>query len=307
MTDKEKTYSHMRKEFYEIYRNKIVPTVKKYKFIRVKELKETIFISVLLMFIGIIILFFAYKCSHRTDTSLVGVWGLLCCLYSIGMIFRFKKCFENKIKNNIMNEICKCFGNLEWSGNSYKNGNIFADSNVIPNFKSEYYDDVFQGYYKDVTIDIVEASYSDKGNVFKGVIVKLDMNKHFTGHTVIKPSGLMHTSPSEELHRTELEDVEFNKKFDVFTNDEVDARYLITPSFMERLKNMKTAFLASSVSCAFYGNLLIIALPTNKDLFSICSLDKPIDDSKQYFQMYEEIVSIIKLIDHFKLNQKIGL
>lgn len=76
---------------------------------------------------------------------------------------------------------------------------------------------------------------------------------------------------------------------------------------MERLKSMKTAFSASDVSCAFYGELLIIALSTNKDLFSICSLVKPIDDQKQYFQMYEEIVSIIKLIDHFKMYQKIGM
>ena len=70
---------------------------------------------------------------------------------------------------------------------------------------------------------------------------------------------------------------------------------------------MKTAFKANSVSCAFYGDLLLVALSTNKDLFSICSLVKPVDDEQQYFQMYEEIVSIIKLIDHFKLDQKIGL
>lgn len=110
-----------------------------------------------------------------------------------------------------------------------------------------------------------------------------------------------------KLKHTELEDVEFNRKYDVFTNDEVDARYLITPSFMERLKNMKTAFEADGISCAFFGNLLIVAMSTRKELFSICSLVKPIDDRKQFVQMYEEIVSIIKLIDHFKLNQKIGL
>ena len=133
------------------------------------------------------------------------------------------------------------------------------------------------------------------------------MNKKFSGHTVIKPNSLIHSSPSSKLHFTELEDSEFNKKFDVYTNDEVDARYLITPAFLERLKRMKTAFNASRVSCAFYEDYLIIALSTLKDIFSICSLIKPIDDRKQYIQMYDEIISIIKLIDHFKLNQKTGL
>ena len=117
----------------------------------------------------------------------------------------------------------------------------------------------------------------------------------------------MHTPPSYKLKYTELEDPEFNKIFDVYTNDEITARYLITPSFMQRLKNMEVAFKADNTSCAFYENYLIIALSTKKDLFSLCSLIKPLKETQQYFQMYEEIVSILKLIDHFKLDQKIGL
>ena len=223
-----------------------------------------------------------------------------------------KKSFENKIKEKIMTTVCSCFGDMEWSDGWYVGGELFLDSCVVPKFSHEEYDDIFEDSYKDVSIEIVEPEYDigsgkNRRTVFNGVIVKLGMNKSFTGHTVIKPNSLIHSSPSKELHFTELEDIEFNKKFDVFTNDEVDARYLITPSFMERLKNMKTAFRASSVSCAFFGKFLIVALKTNKDIFSICSLIKPIDDREQYFRMYEEIVSIIKLIDHFKLNQKIGL
>ena len=76
---------------------------------------------------------------------------------------------------------------------------------------------------------------------------------------------------------------------------------------MERLKNMRVAFAASGVQCAFYGKYLLIGLKTNKDLFSLCSLVKPVNDAKQFFTMYEEIISIIKLIDHFKLDRKIGL
>ena len=76
---------------------------------------------------------------------------------------------------------------------------------------------------------------------------------------------------------------------------------------MERMNNVKMAFEATGITCAFYRNKLILTIPTCRDLFSLCSLVKPIDDTRQYFQMYEEIISIIKLIDHFKLDQKIGL
>ena len=76
---------------------------------------------------------------------------------------------------------------------------------------------------------------------------------------------------------------------------------------MKQLDEIKVAFKVDYISCAFYEKHLLIALSTSKDLFSIGSLFKRIDDPKQFFTMFEEILSIIKLIDHFKLNQKIGL
>ena len=104
-----------------------------------------------------------------------------------------------------------------------------------------------------------------------------------------------------------MEDCVFEKRFDVFTDDEVEARYLITPSFMERLSNLKTAFSARKIYCSFYDKELLIGLYTEKDLFSIGSLRKPANDPKQFFTLFEQILSIIKLIDYFKLNQKTGL
>jgi len=313
MAEETKSYSQMRKEFYEKYTNKIAPIIQRHENERKNKLRLAIILSTLAFIVASALLFLAFTHGGLSKDN-EGIFKLACMIYALSYFawFWIKKSFENSIKERIMPTVCSCFGNMKWKQGEYSGGEVFLESYVVPKFTSEEYDDIFNGSYRDVNIEIVEPEYDigsgkNRRTVFNGVIVKLDMNKPFTSHTVIKPNSLIHTSPSSDLKHTELEDVEFNKKFDVFTNDEVDARYLITPSFMERLKNMKTAFNANSVSCAFFGNLLIIALPTNKDLFSICSLVKPIDDINQYFQMYNEIVSIIKLIDHFKLNQKIGM
>ena len=133
------------------------------------------------------------------------------------------------------------------------------------------------------------------------------MNKKFNSHTVIKPNMLGRFLANSELKHTVLEDTEFEKKYDVLTNNEVEARYLLTPSFMERLKNIQMSFMAYSTECAFYQDKLIIAIDNLQDKFHVGSIWKPLTDERQYFQMYEEIESIIKLIDHFKLDQKIGL
>ena len=313
MSEEVKSYSQMRKEFYEKYTKKIVPFLQKHESIRKIKLFTAIAVAIILIFWGSFLVYLVGSTGAH-GKSAEGTLKLAFMLYALAYLSWtwIKKGFENKIKEKIMPTVCSCFGDMKWSNRKYSGGHIFSESNVIPNYTSEFYDDIFKGSYKDVNIEIVESEYDvgrgrNRRIVFNGVIVKLDMNKSFTGHTVIKPNSLMHISPSSKLRFTEFEDIEFNKKFDVFTNDEVDARYLITPTFMVRLKNMTTAFKANSVSCAFFGNFLIVAMSTRKDLFSICSLTKPIDDRAQYFLMYEEIFSIIRLIDHFKLDQKIGL
>ena len=308
-----KSYSDMRRDFYQKYQHKIVPCVGKHDAERKKKLKLAIFGSTTTALLGFLVLFSIFKYELDGDAG-EGAFKLAIFLFVVSYCIwlAIKKEFESKIKAKIMPTICSCFENLIWSESSYKYGQIFSESGVIPSFSGAYYDDIFMGSHREVNIEIVEGEFDigsgkNRRTVFDGVIVKLDMNKEFTSHTIIAPDTIFHQTPLEDLRHTVLEDVEFEKKFDVFTNDEVDARYLITPSFMQRLKAMKTAFKADKIKCAFYGNLLLVALSTNKDLFSLCSLVKSIDDAQQYFQMFEEILSIIKLIDHFKLDQKIGL
>ena len=309
-----KEYSRMRREFYNSYKTKIVPVVQQYENKRKIRLIFAIISAALCCIIGGWLLYLGHVNGGILDKSNEGLIKTGIFMFCLAFIVwaLIKKSFEHSIKEKIMPTVCQCFGNMSWSHSEYYEGKTFSTSGVIPNYSSDSYDDIFEGSYKDVNIEIVESDFTigsgkNRRTVFDGVIVKLKMNKKFVSHTVIKPDSLFHASVLPNLKRTELEDPEFNKKFDVFTNDPIDARYLITPTFMERLKNLKTAFKANKVSCAFFNDYLIIALSTQKDLFSLCSLVKKIDDKQQYLEMYEEIVSIIKLIDHFKLNEKIGL
>ena len=309
---KEKTYQQMRKEFQDKFFNKLSPALQSYDNERKWKL---VFASIGAGIFGALGILFAASVfyagsSDAREGALKGSVFMFCIAW--GCWYAIKKSFENKIKEKIMPDVCKCFDKLIWEQGKYYDTQIFGYSNLIPQFSSYEFDDVFYGKYKDVNFDIVESEFTigsgkNRRTVFNGVIVKLDMNKNFKGKTVIRPDSIFHTPPSFTLKHTTLEDVVFEKKFDVFTDDEVEARYLITPSFMERLNNMKVAFNAYAVSCAFYEKYLFVGLRTSKDLFSLCSLNKPVNDEKQFFTMFEEILSIIKLIDHFKLNQKIGM
>ena len=302
-------YWNMRQDFYKKYREKIIPAVQTYEKSRKIRLFWASIISSIFIAAGLFFVYAQFFIAKDSDCikGAILFFGLFCAVW-----YGIKKNFENKVKKDVMPIVCSCFEDLKWSQEGYYYGEFFSESGVIPTFHNESYDDIFTGSYKDVAIEIVESEYErgsgkSRHTVFGGVIIKLSMNKSFKSHTVVKPDSMLHISPKSGLKRTEFEDPEFNKKFDVFTNDAVDARYLITTSFMERLKNIKTAFKAKDISCAFYKECFMLALSTNKDLFSICSLVKKIDDAEQYLQMYSEIESIIALIDHFKLDQNIGL
>lgn len=309
-----KSYQQMRTEFFENYRKIIVPALKRHELKRKSLLVFAVILVIICSIPGFYTIFVLFNNPHLDYEQKLDMVQYIVAFFGLGWLLwqTIKKSFEDGVKPSIMPVVCRCFGDLEWSQDIFYSEDFVQDSCLIPDFDKSKYDDIFEGSFKDVSIEIAEGSYTkghgkNRTTVFDGVIIKLDMNKDFDGHTIIRPDSIFHGSPASYLEHTTLEDVVFEKKFDVFTNNEVEARYLITTSFMERLNKMQTAFKANDISCAFYDRWLLIAISTSKDLFSICSLVKPLEDSGQFFQMYEEIVSIIKLIDYFKLDQKIGL
>ena len=109
----------------------------------------------------------------------------------------------------------------------------------------------------------------------------------------------------KRFEKLKLEDISFDKRFKVYSENQVEGRYLVTPAFMERLQNIKTAFGTNNLKCSFYDNKIMFALSTNKDLFEFGNLYQPF--GKDIEKFYDEIVSIYEMIDYFKLNERTGL
>lgn len=318
-----------RNEFYEKFRTVCVPILEGFE----KERKIYFYITIFLFIMPVLALigggihaFFVYAPAGTTNLSTIdfsSAWtaGIIALIISTLLITVIKKFFENKVKEKVMPILCQCFGRLTWSYGQYSSADILRRVGLIESYSKYYVDDVFTGSVEDVPLEIAEVKYTKivhdvdsegrsrtrERTIWDGVLVQFKMNKSFTGHTIVKPDSLVKLSGDFKLHHTTLEDVVFEKKFDVYTDDDVEARYLLTTAFMERLTKVKTAFGSGKISCAFYQDKLILGIETNKDLFSVASVFKPVSDEKQFFTMFEEINSLVKLIDHFKLNQKIGL
>lgn len=116
-----------------------------------------------------------------------------------------------------------------------------------------------------------------------------------------------YSKKQENLDIVKLEDTELNKHFNVYSTDQVESRYLLTPSFITRFKKLKTAFGTEKIKCAFFNNKIVFAISAKEDFFEVGDLYTSMNDPKAIFKLYNEITAIEDMIDHFKLDEKIGL
>ena len=98
-----------------------------------------------------------------------------------------------------------------------------------------------------------------------------------------------------------LEHPKFNKHYNVYCSDQVEARYMLSPVFMERFYNLEKTFNAKNIKCSFFEDKLIIAIETKKDLYELGSLFKSVKDSSNVYRFYKEVKSILDIIDVLKL------
>ena len=144
---------------------------------------------------------------------------------------------------------------------------------------------------------------------FQGVFIEFDMNKKFQGHTFFiekAPSNRCIRFKHKWFEEIKLEDPEFCKNYKVYSNNQIEARYILTTAFIERLKQMETAFNKKYMRAAFKNNKIVIAIDARKDLFSMTEMNRKTTE-QTFNTMFEEILSVLELIRELKLNQKLGL
>lgn len=111
----------------------------------------------------------------------------------------------------------------------------------------------------------------------------------------------------EKMDEIKLEDPLFNKKFKAYSSDQVEGRYLITTAFMERFLNLNTAFGAKNAKCSFFGDNIMFAISSNKNLFELGNIFVKSNNPKYFTTFFNELASVLMLVDYFKLDEKTGL
>ena len=135
--------------------------------------------------------------------------------------------------------------------------------------------------------------------VFRGQLICIDFPKKFLGTTIVRrDAGMFNFLErwSTKLSRVGLGDSRLEKAFEVYSDDQVEARYLIHPVFMERLLELETQFQGKNLRCGFFAGQLLIVIEGG-DKFEIGTMFKTLLDENRVRQVVEDLSEIMKLIE----------
>jgi hypothetical protein len=139
--------------------------------------------------------------------------------------------------------------------------------------------------------------------IFKGVIFIAEFHKNLKGITRVKEGkdGFFEKLFAGKS-KVNLENPVFEKIYNTYSDNQVEARYILTPDMMERMLKLREKF-NSKVEFSFLNNLVFIAIHSNKDKFEL-DRKKQVDKA-QIKRVFAEIDSFVQIIDMLNLNLRI--
>ncbi|RZL45171.1 MAG: DUF3137 domain-containing protein [Pedobacter sp.] len=149
-------------------------------------------------------------------------------------------------------------------------------------------------------------------DILKGIVFTADFNKHFNGVTVIRPKDFGSSLGAwfakniysfGDKNVVELENVTFNSNFVVYSTDQIEARYILTPALMEKIGelNQRSTY---TVSLSFINSNMYIAFPLDKNYF-----EAPVFKTLLRADLLDEDMSVLKfmyeIVHELDLNTRI--
>ena len=172
-------------------------------------------------------------------------------------------------------------------------------------FDAAIADDAIVGEYRGVAVNIVQLRLTRRlqPEGFVGLFVEVSLKNRLSGSTAIGPQAqgwldyLREAMGPHELRRVGLEDPEFERDYEVWSTDQVMARALVTPDFMQRFKGLNARAGFGRPIALAQDNRLLIALPLSGVFFHPPPYLQNAFDAPALAGLRDDIGAVLKIID----------
>lgn len=180
---------------------------------------------------------------------------------------------------------------------------------LLPSHDDRKFEDRIEGERAGAKFSLVECKLTDERGsgknkqtvtVFQGILVHIAYPDRFLGRTLLARSGTWKWGKRswKDLEEVKLVSIELDKAFTVYSNDQVEARALLTPDKMERLIALERFFEGGKLRGIFEDDHLTIALEAG-DQFEVGSYFESLVNPAHYRKALFELGLVCDLIDGF--------
>lgn len=196
----------------------------------------------------------------------------------------------------------------------------FRHMGLVSGWDRSNFEDRLTGKRKQVDFEFFEAHLEQKRTtrdskgrtrttwvtVFRGQCFRFNFHKEFMGRTLVaRDAGWFNSFGGRgDMKLAKLEDPVFEKAFSVYTTDQVESRYLLTPDLMQRLVDLEKTFHGGRMRCAFVGGEIFIAVESG-DLFEPGTMFNPLDNPERIRELLDDFAAVFHMIDEVS-DQRAG-
>lgn len=132
---------------------------------------------------------------------------------------------------------------------------------------------------------------------FEGRIIIVEFERSSLGKTVVlRDKGAFNPKVRGDMKRVGLVDPVFEKIFEAYSTDQVEARYLLTPDFMQRLVDLENVVEGENIRFGFADKNLLIAIET-ENKFDVGDMTKSVTETARTQKILDEIGAIYNVVD----------
>ncbi len=303
----------------------IIHELKPFEEKRIGVLWQVTIIGLIGIILAIVVFYFTFDGKNYefiSDALQLSLYTLIGTLFLCGWrINSFKKKIKDKIYEKLFSlmDLKYATKGEEYSLIASKIRNVCACSHIYNRYDTINSDDIIFGNYGEMPFHISDSKITyETGSgkhrrtvtVFDGLFLSAKIGKKFKGETIIKTD---HWGQAKEINgkkTVRLEDIEFEKAFEVYGTDQIESRYLLTTGFMNRLleykKKKKCAIEVVFSNDIIPNENIFFFIHSGKNFFEI-PITKNLLNKDVFYGVIMDIVDALEIVETLKLDRNIGL
>ncbi|MBA4502517.1 DUF3137 domain-containing protein [Marinobacterium marinum] len=217
-------------------------------------------------------------------------------------------------KEKLIPVLIQAFGDYEYDESGCIDMEAVKSFDIMPSHSSKSSEDYIRGQVEGVEFEFCELKLERSGGnssstVHQGAVLVITMPFTFSGYTVVRADyGKIGNALASPLgrNRVALENPDFEDRYEVYGSDQQYARYLLSPTMMERIIALddlfRTRAKGAGVTCEFRDNKALFMLSYFGDLMEAADIEVSAYDLQRMPLLEQELAMITGIIRQLKLD-----